>query len=391
MKKILHLVLLSTLLSSACSSPNETETGFEPKLTEEMLQSSLELGAQFLMNNQKPEGNFNYSIDFLTGVVSDDDNQVRQAGALWGIASLYAHEISPSLESALRQGFAFYGDETIPSYPGEDKGNTGALALICLSTMDYLSVAPEGELNTFEAVLEKRIEFLLTLRREDGLFYKEYDVLTGEGSGDPSPYYDGEALLALSTAANQFKNEEWFELADESLEAMWEIHVEDALDADPDSDDTKGFYQWSTMALHQLDTYSTSHNTIPSDDYVEKALFLADWMINTHDILGRNRNTAYAFEGLITAYHMADRWSGSKNYADELYELRTTIDKGLSKLTSWQIGHTLQNSYIVENSPAPELTLGGILNEKDAPELRIDVTQHQMHAVQLALEWIYKN
>lgn len=354
-----------------------------------MLQSSLDLGTQFLVNNQKSEGNFNYSIDFLTGVISDDDNQVRQAGALWGIASLYAHDISPSLESALRQGFAFYGDETIPSYPGENKGNTGALALICLSYMDYLSVAPEGELNTFEAVLEKRIDFLLTLRREDGLFYKEYDVLTGEGSGDPSPYYDGEALLALSTAANQFKNEEWFELADESLEAMWEVHVEDALDSDPDSDETKGFYQWSTMALHQLDTYSRSNKTWPTDDYVEKALFLADWMINTHDVLGRNRNTAYAFEGLVTAYHMAETWSHSENYEEELYELKKSIDKGLSKLTSWQIGHPLQNSYILENSPAPELTLGGILNEKDAPELRIDVTQHQMHAVQLALEWIY--
>jgi len=53
-------------------------------LNDEILKSSLDLGSNFLINNQKPEGNFNYEYDFVTKKFDMGDNQVRQAGALWG-------------------------------------------------------------------------------------------------------------------------------------------------------------------------------------------------------------------------------------------------------------------------------------------------------------------
>ena len=59
----------------------------------EILVSSLELGTQFLINNQKPEGNFNYEYDFVYNSFNISDNEVRQAGALWGIALIIINPI----------------------------------------------------------------------------------------------------------------------------------------------------------------------------------------------------------------------------------------------------------------------------------------------------------
>ena len=55
-----------------------------------------------------------------------------------------------------------------------------------------------------------------------------------------------------------------------------------------------------------------------------------------------------------------------------------------SKLTSWQVGNSLENSYLKANvDTTDQKAIGGIMNSKDEPTLRIDVTQHQMHAVLL--------
>ena len=47
-------------------------------LTRGTLDESLERGIQFLLNNQKPEGNFNYEYNWVTKTMNQDDSQVRQ-------------------------------------------------------------------------------------------------------------------------------------------------------------------------------------------------------------------------------------------------------------------------------------------------------------------------
>ena len=71
-------------------------------------------------------------------------------------------------------------------------------------------------------------------------------------------------------------------------------------------------------------------------------------------------------------------------------KIRKVIDEGLAKLTSWQVSGPMQNEYLLEHSIGDKIALGGVMNEKDNPYLRIDVTQHQMHSVILALKYIYK-
>ncbi|QQR55556.1 hypothetical protein IPG41_03305 [Candidatus Peregrinibacteria bacterium] len=384
MKKLISLMLVSSLWASACS-----KISYSPTLTRAHLEESLALGTEFLLANQKSAGNFNYSYNFETQTFSEDDNQVRQAGALWGLSLLYAHQPSPELETAIIKGLDFYGKDAFPEYPGDEEGKAGSLALLCLSLLDFLSVEEAPKRQIYEAQLETWLASLVQLQNKDQTFYGKYEYDTGEGKSKNSPYSDGEALLALSKAANYFESEEYFNLANEALDAMWQDHVEEALEENPDSDDTKGFYQWVTMALYEMDHFQATRNTLPSKEYMEKAVELAYWMIDVHKTLDRTRNTAYAYEGLITAYELAKRYNTDGDYDRELQKLFETIDIGMSKLTSWQVGHSTQILYIQENAKNDPLARGGITNSATEADLRIDVTQHQMHAVILALKWVY--
>ena len=150
---------------------------------------------------------------------------------------------------------------------------------------------------------------------------------------------------------------------------MVKVNVEAALAEDPDSDTTKGFYQWGSMALYELYTSEWS-----SDDQADWTLAMATWMMDTHEILTRTKNTGYAFEGLASAYEVA-RLTGDEVLQNKLL---MTIDTGLSKLRSWQI-----------TDSADPYAQGGIRNEAEGETLRIDVAQHQMHATILALKFIY--
>jgi hypothetical protein len=76
-----------------------------------------------------------------------------------------------------------------------------------------------------------------------------------------------------------------------------------------------------------------------------------------------------------------------------LNDLAYTIDTGLYKLTGWQVGGPLQhrNRYLSQHPTRDPLAVGGIMNHHQQSLLRIDLTQHQMHAVILALRHVIPN
>ena len=52
------------------------------------------------------------------------------------------------------------------------------------------------------------------------------------------------------------------------------------------------------------------------------------------------------------------------------------------------MGSPTANDYLTDHSTDDPLAVGGIMNGKNDPVLRIDVTQHQMHVVVMALEYL---
>ena len=124
-------------------------------------------------------------------------------------------------------------------------------------------------------------------------------------------------------------------------------------------------------------------NTEKYGDYV---IDLANWMIDVHKTLERTRNTAYAYEGIIHAYQLAVQ----RNDAQHIKKFARVIEVGLAKLTSWQVGSPLMNKFIRSQPTDDPLAIGGVQNHRRESPLRIDVAQHQMHAVILARRYVYK-
>ena len=367
--------------------------GQEPPrpLTRAVLDRSLTLGKRFLLNNQRPEGNFYYCYDFVARRDSPEDQSVRQAGALWGLALI--HRDSPTAETAraVRRGLAFFHELSrqtaagarYVTYPGDPTGRTGAQALICLTLIEMVLATEQAEARRgYGEMLDGYLTFLLSLRREDGLFFGNYDPVNGRGRGEPSPYSDGESLLALARAARYAGRDDLRPAVMASAERMHAVHVVDALRYHPDSAQTKGYYQWGTMAYHEI--YTSGWPDV--DIYALRAIGMAHWMIDVHRTLDRTRNTAYAHEGLVSAWELA-RLSGSRN-SQEIFG--DVVEQGLAKLTSWQVGGPMQNAYLRGHPTDDPRALGGVMNGAADPDLRIDVTQHQMHAVILARRHIYK-
>ncbi|MBU0981185.1 hypothetical protein KKC94_00665 [Patescibacteria group bacterium] len=383
MKKLLSFILVASMTISACNSQ-------PTQLNAKILNESLALGTEYLLNSQKEEGNFIYEYNFKTKEISKDDNQVRQAGALWGIALIHHYQPSEKTLSAIEKSLNYF--ESISKttenggryvvYNDGTSGKSGTIALITLALVDLLeSNFKINNREKYESQLNEYLNFLISLRKDDGLFYSKFRYEDGEGYSTPSPYVDGEALLAMIRAANYLKREDLFIQIDESAEQMYKTNVQEALEENPDSDTTKGFFQWGIMSFYEL------YNKDPHKykEYAQYSIELANWMIDVHRTLERTKNTSYAYEGIVLAYELANRMH--EKSTEEKF--KSVIDQGLYKLTSWQVGSQIQIDYIENLKVDDVLAKGGVMNAADEPLLRIDVTQHQMHAVILALEFVY--
>jgi len=368
------------------------DTLTQTKLNCTILESSLDLGAQFLINNQREQGNFNYEYDFVEQIQSTEDNEVRQAGALWGNALLYLELKDGELQETFLDGYDFFKSYTITegdtqwiTYPNEDSyGKTGTIALVSLAIIDFLGANPpisSSLRSSLEGDLERYLANLLSLRMNNGLFHQYYYKSNGTGFGDSSPYSDGEALLAFIKAYNYQGQSQLKDFITETAYVTYEHHIVDALDLDEDSDTTKGFFQWGIMSYYEILQTDWDH----MENYSIVIISLADWMIDVHKTLERTRNTAYAYEGIIHAYQVAV----NENDQYHMTKFKNVIDTGLYKLTTWQVNGPISNSYLQNHATADPLAIGGILNHQEEPYLRIDVTQHQMHAVILAMNYVY--
>jgi hypothetical protein len=360
----------------------------ERRLDRDVLGRSLSLGTRFLLAHQRPAGNFDYEYDWQQKTLSEDDNEVRQAGALWGLALLYADHPTAEVAAAVERALAFFAGASRLAkgarcvvYPGSETGGMGTVALVALAHVDYLranqQLAAERRAE-LEQHLDQYLKMLVRGVHPSGAWHGRYAHRGCKPSGDPSPYSDGEALLALVKAAKYLGRKELLPTITAGASAGKRMNIDEALALDADSDTTKGYYQWSSMAFYELAT-----SDFPgAREHGDTVLRLADWVIDEHRILWRTKNTGYAFEGITHAYALA-KLRGDARQA----KYGCVIDVGLERLISWQVGGPLANRYT--SQPTDAQGLGGVQNEAFAPGLRIDVTQHQMHATLLARRFVY--
>jgi len=458
---------------------SSTQTMCDKKMLDRpLLDRSLALGTRFLLEHQKQEGNFDYEYDWTTDKNVDDDMEVRQAGALWGLSLIFhdmmdtlppQDEIENVLDTTatlhivavhLLRGFEFFviqnshileqGDAVMRyiTYPGSDNKNKhgiGTMGLVCLALVEFLratanipefleyKVVVPHKREKLESYLRELLAFLVTSHtstgspnfassnrfstwnnmisaaswktwnvQEDpfksalsapdgggGYFYPSYNE-EGVSFGPASSYYDGECLLAIIKAAKYLDYNFLYPMAVGSAQALYHRHVTEALKKDEDSAETKGFYQWSSMCFFELATVEFENSAEANYDpkrFGQWLIDLALWMIDVHETLTRPKNTGYAYEGIVPAWAYA---SSSGQSEATTKHLQCTIEEGLSKLITWQVGMGL----VEKNAPEDwdgDRGMGGVQNSKHETGLRIDTTQHQMHATILTRRLVYND
>lgn len=389
-------------------------------LNRDILLESLALGCDNLQANQLlPAGNFNYQYDFVQRTFDPTDSEVRQAGALWGLSLCYQYYFDDGnnkYKAAIEKGLQFFMNLTVPgpNHKGDDETTlmvrypdaqatqsaTGTNALFGLAMLEYLqtttTTTTNGDNDDFvkevREVLHKIIAHLvqaqLVSAPNSPHFAQAYYFGSQTFQQSSSPYFDGEVLLCLTKAAKYYDNaddqDDLRTLVEDSVFGIAKKYTLDAWASSVhDSDQTKGFYQWSSMALTEY-CQSQWNNYKVAGDLV---LALGHWILHVHNILQRTRNTGYAFEGLISAYRIAQDRGNTRI----VQHLETAIDRGLYKITTWQVGGPLQheNNFLQAHPTNEAMAVGGVMNAKNQAPLRIDTTQHQMHAVILALNHVY--
>ena len=124
-------------------------------------------------------------------------------------------------------------------------------------------------------------------------------------------------------------------------------------------------------------------------DIIENAaMTLAWWQIFNNRMDTRNGNTAYAIEGLVAAWHIAQQ-TGRIHEATLLF---SSIETTLARLMTWQVGGPFENynDFLMRwRDKMPAAAYGGITDRADSGYIRIDNVQHQLHAMLLARQHLW--
>lgn len=360
------------------------------------LNRSLELGTEFLLQSQLPEGNFRYEYDYRSRRASLDDNSVRQAGTLWALALMHREAPADRLAHAIMQGLQYFASKShemkdgrrFVRYPGENIGKLGTLAILALVHVDVLRQwnAAMGD-GARRAEVERHLAGYLKQIQgaEDSkthLFRGKYRLKDGKPKSKDSPYYNGESLLALVRAAKYLDGMP-------GTEGLWERIPKMALAGantvrrkrkSEDNGWLRGYYQWSALAWHEL--LQTGRPEFRQ--YGSHMLAYADYMMTKHDQGMKNLagkwNKGVVLEGVFPALLAA--WVRDDSRHVERYAcfaLRSLL--GMVKL---QVGHPLFAHAAGAAGEGRQLepeALGGFQSTAKSPKLRIDTTQHSMHAI----------
>ena len=340
-----------------------------PPLTREILMQSLEAARAYYLNQQKTDGNFKYLLDISDGKTSDDDNQVRQAGAIWGLSCLNRDFFNEPTRRALLLGFDFFiqniktlpTGETVIVYPGEKNLNSGTVALFCLALTDFLAgqdkYLDQNTKDKYRRILFTHLNFLRTMELDDGSWSRAYELSSGIRKPISSSYYDGESLLAYCKAARLYNRKDLIRRINFALPRLIHRYTVQTWRPDGDQDLTKGFYQWGCMAFAEyVEAGWEPHAKLAAD----AAMALAWWQIDENQLEAKKANVAYAVEGLAATWRIAKM---TKRQEEEK-RLKSVIDNIMGKL---------------------------ILCQYKGPFMQYnpDNVQHQVHATLLMLEHLY--
>lgn len=331
-------------------------------------EAAARLAARFMAGSVGEDGLFRYEFDFLAGAWSENDNIVRQAGAVSALGTYLAtlgrdSEVERAMQHVLRtlidhsiahgNGRLVSGDQTTAG------AETGATALALHGEILY--AAATGDMQFAEA----RAAWLSAI-------LEHWDPVLGMRRTpvrhERSPYYDGETWLALATFADLFPN------VDTVTSQM--AGIDSALMEHYREHPNLSFFHWGALASR------VRHLTTGDSKFIEFAAAQTNvFLTEMRPYIDPLRNTCYSVEGLASTWQLlADNSALAAFRAD----LRNRVLNEQHKNAALQIrpGQTEFHpavGVILSSEDMPDFA-GAYLNARHRPQTRIDTTQHCLNA-----------
>lgn len=150
------------LCLSACPKASEkTEKGDEAPAAPTKVLEYLALSAQYMLNQQKPDGFFNYEYNFITGNYTNWDNVIHQTRAGYVLAKYYSflirNNISPAMAPQIRESVA----KALKGYAAASlthKGIPGQLISFYYNKGGSVMLAPDRSEAATEAQKQQRLD-----------------------------------------------------------------------------------------------------------------------------------------------------------------------------------------------------------------------------------------
>jgi len=347
------------------------------------LDETIQRIAEYMAYRQLPSGLFTYQYEPATDRFSDDDNLVRQTGALAAMAMHARWSGRSASEGATDLGLRHHltGLREVPGVAEAafiatpDGANPlGVTALVCLA------MAEHPDVEKFAATRRRLVKGMLWLQRPSGMFITAFPPAQ---EIDAQDYYPGEALLALAREYEAAPSEAIWDAFDRAIE-FYRGYFRDRR--------APAFIPWQAQA------YGIMARTTKRQDYVGYVFELTDWL---SDRQLTESNCKWAeLRGGIAAYQpmnvdistasyvqaFAEALSLARMVGDEARVAR--YEKAVRQAARFvmQLQVRPEEAYFIAS---PRNAVGGVRRTPALNLLRINHSQHALIGLIKAKEVLY--
>lgn len=351
----------------------------EYPLTTEATQAIIADGKDWLIRAQEENGHFRYEYDPVENTYSEDDNTVRQAGALYELGELARREgtIEADTKTAIERSITFFEnlsrEDTYNGYTfkcvGEPssirKCKLGSTSLVLAGMLGYLEANPKAW-DTHRALVEDYLSFILAMKKDGAGFRNEYRIGKTTQRDAESGFSNGEAFMALARFYNHEKRAEIATV----LTNVFPYLQSEAFETSK--------YLWVMAGIKDLMT------TLPNPAYVPYVDTFTAWrVLGAHSQRTTTENYCAYAEGIASAYSILK----DAIPIDRATTLRSELDYWNAKHARFQITPLDERMLIISGGkvmlrdvPNIETANGGFMTSYGTPTQRIDFTQHCISA-----------
>jgi hypothetical protein len=178
-----------------------------------ILREDARLAAQWIVNNQNPDGSYTYEYDRDAAQTSADYNIVRHAGVTMSLYQAAGKLQERAFLEAADRSLDWMLDRLRTHEDGwvaladTPRAQIGSSALMLVALADRRLLTNDTQ---HDDVMKGLGDFLVAMQRDDGGFYIAYQF--DQGAPDTvgtSRYYPGEALFGIALLENAFPAEPW--------------------------------------------------------------------------------------------------------------------------------------------------------------------------------------